>query len=124
MDVTSGCVVCSLMLNKAMTLPMSGRLAPLSPDSLSPHDHIAYHGTGEMGAFHTGYFGGRGRSLWGTAIVSCMSMRLYKFSSFEYKFFVFWEGGIHPLHETLGGSTSFSVYVHICEVCLSLSLQS
>lgn len=49
MDVTSGCVACSLMPDKAMTLPMSGRLAPLSPDSLSPHDHIAYHGTGEMG---------------------------------------------------------------------------
>lgn len=32
----------------AMTLPMSGRLAPLSPDSLSPHEPLAYHGTGEI----------------------------------------------------------------------------
>lgn len=42
------CIACSLMPDKTMSLPMSGRMAPLSPDSLSPHEHISYHGTGEM----------------------------------------------------------------------------
>ena len=60
--------------------------------AVCPHSRAAYHcqekwecslwtawSTPEVSGFHTGIFG---RSLWGTATVPCMSMRLYKFSSF------------------------------------------
>ena len=35
------------MPDKTMSLPMHGRMPPLSPDSLSPHEHLSYPGTGE-----------------------------------------------------------------------------
>ena len=42
------CMMCSLMPDKTMSLPMTGRMVPLSPaESLSPHEHFSHHGTGE-----------------------------------------------------------------------------
>ena len=35
------------MPDKTMSLPMHGRMGPLSPESLSPHEHLSYPGTGE-----------------------------------------------------------------------------
>ena len=52
------------MPDKTMSLPMHGRMPPLSPDSLSPHEHLSYPGTGKgeegqgMGVKRSG--GGRG----------------------------------------------------------------
>ena len=63
-----------------------------------------------ISAFHTRFFGGGGRSLWGTATASCMSLqhmytqRLYKFSSFLGGEIQAGGGGIFqgpPLYETL-----------------------
>ena len=38
----------SLWPDRTMSLPMYGRMVPLSPaESLSPHEPLSYHGTGE-----------------------------------------------------------------------------
>ena len=48
-------IPCSLMPDKTMSLPMYGRMAPLSPaESLSPHEHLSYPGTGQTYYLHLG----------------------------------------------------------------------